>query len=197
MPCGMNRQHWWVLQGLTIIEPPFILPTKLFIPPLRSEYVNRHHLICLINDNVTFKTILVSVPAGFGKTTLVCNWIRQTDKPVAWFSISEVDNDPSTFLSYVLAALQTIDSRIGQSTLPILQSSHPDYEGVLTNLIREPFTAGKNSFSYWKIIMLLKNRKYIVSWNSWSVINPDICTWLLPPGQIPCFPCIDTGRTTN
>ena len=119
------------------MQPLPILPTKLYIPQSRPETVIRNHLLNLINDNFRLKTILVAAPAGFGKTTLVCNWIRQLNTPVAWFSISEGDNEALIFFSYLISALQTIDPGIGESILPMLQSPQSDYRLVLTNLIQD------------------------------------------------------------
>jgi LuxR family maltose regulon positive regulatory protein len=118
------------------MEPLLILPTKLYIPPSRPETVIRHHLLNLINDNFRLKTILVAAPAGFGKTTLLCNWIQQLNHPVAWFSVSEGDNDPVIFFSYLISALQTIDPMLGESVFPMLQSPQMDFNLVLTNLIQ-------------------------------------------------------------
>jgi LuxR family maltose regulon positive regulatory protein len=119
------------------MEPQLILPTKLYIPPSRPEIVIRKNLLNLINDNFRFKTILVAAPAGFGKTTLVCNWIRQLNTPVAWFSIGEGDNDPVIFFSYLISSLQTVDPKIGASALPMLQAPDTDYKVVLTRLIQD------------------------------------------------------------
>ena len=118
------------------MEPHLILPTKLYIPPSRPESVDRFHLIRLLNENFRLKTILLSAPAGFGKTTLISNWIRNLDFPGAWFSVNKGDNDPVIFFSYLIAALQTIDPTIGEPALAILQSPQADFELVLTHLIR-------------------------------------------------------------
>jgi len=74
-----------------------ILPTKLYIPQSRPETVIRHRLLNIINDNFKSKIILLAAPAGFGKTTLICNWIQQLNLPVAWYSIGREDDDPVTF----------------------------------------------------------------------------------------------------
>jgi LuxR family maltose regulon positive regulatory protein len=53
---------------------------------------------------------LVSAPAGFGKTTLLAQWIAESGLPAAWLSLEAEDNDPTRFLSYLIAALQTLDA---------------------------------------------------------------------------------------
>ena len=68
---------------------------------------------------------LISAPAGFGKTTLLSGWIKQTTIPVCWISLDDDDNDPVRFLSYLVSALQTIDKEIGESIQPALRSPQP------------------------------------------------------------------------
>jgi len=119
------------------MEPLLILPTKLYILPSRPETVIRYHLLNLFNDNFRLKTILVAAPAGFGKITLVSNWIRQLNNSVAWFSISEGDTEAVIFFSFLISALQTIDPGIGKSALTMLQAPQADYKRVLTDLIQD------------------------------------------------------------
>jgi len=68
---------------------------------------------------------LVSAPAGFGKTTLLGEWLAGCDRPAAWLSLEEGDNDPSRFLAYLVAALQTIAANIGEGVLGALRSPQP------------------------------------------------------------------------
>jgi LuxR family maltose regulon positive regulatory protein len=84
------------------------------------------------------KLTLLSAPTGFGKTTLINNWIFSAKPAVAWLSLDERDNDSTRFWTYVVAALQAIEADIGDSALPLLQSSQvPPLESVLTTLINE------------------------------------------------------------
>ena len=85
-----------------------ILATKLYIPPPRAKIVLRPRLIEQLNEGLDCKLTLISAPAGFGKTTLVSEWIASCGRPVAWLSLDEGDNDPTRFLTYFIAALQTI-----------------------------------------------------------------------------------------
>jgi LuxR family maltose regulon positive regulatory protein len=84
------------------------------------------------------KLTLVSASAGFGKTTLVSEWIASFGRPVAWISLDEGDNDITRFLTYLVAALQTIAANIGEDVLGALQSPQPPpIESILTALINE------------------------------------------------------------
>jgi LuxR family maltose regulon positive regulatory protein len=81
---------------------------------------------------------LISAPAGFGKTTLLGEWIARCERPAAWLSLDEGDNDPTRFVAYLVAALQTIVPNIGEGVLGVLQSPQPPpTESVLTALLNE------------------------------------------------------------
>lgn len=94
-----------------------ILTTKLYIPPTRPNLVSRLRLVKQLNESLLHKLTLVSAPAGFGKTTLVSDWLRQIDWPAAWLSLDEGDNDSARFFTYFIAALQQVNSQIGQTAL--------------------------------------------------------------------------------
>jgi len=84
--------------------------------------------------------MLISAPAGFGKTTLLVEWIRRNKPQVstAWYSLDEGDNDPVRFWDYFIAALQTLQPGCGEKILPLLHSSQPpSTELILNTLINE------------------------------------------------------------
>jgi LuxR family maltose regulon positive regulatory protein len=140
-----------------------ILTTKLHIPPLRSKHILRPRLIERLNDSAHRKLILISAPAGFGKTTLVVEWlnsdfglsiadfrlkgtsaaaINPTSKienpKSAWLSLDENDSNPARFLSYFIAALGRIQPDIGESELRVLQTPQPPpLVPVLTSLLNQ------------------------------------------------------------
>ena len=116
-----------------------ILATKLYIPPPRPKVVLRPRLIERLNEGLfRRKLTLISAPAGFGKTTLVSEWVAGCERPVAWLSLDEGDNDPTRFLTYLVAALQTIAAKIGAGVLAVLQSPQPPpIESILTALLNE------------------------------------------------------------
>src|SRR3990170_16823 len=99
-----------------------ILATKLYIPPPRPKVVLRPRLFERLNDGLHRKLTLISAPAGFGKTTLVSEWVAGCERPAAWLSLDEGDNDLTRFLTYLVAALQTIMANIGEGLLGVLQS---------------------------------------------------------------------------
>src|SRR5438270_4288101 len=115
-----------------------ILATKLYIPPLRAKVVSRPRLIERLNEGLHRKLTLISAPAGFGKTTLVSEWVEGIERPSAWLSLDEGDNDPARFLTYLVAALQTIAATIGQGVPGVLQSPQPPPpEAMLTALLND------------------------------------------------------------
>ena len=124
-----------------------ILATKLYIPPPRPKVVLRPRLIEQLNNGLASgrKLTLISAPAGFGKTTLVSEWVAGCERPVAWLSLDEGDNDPTRFLTYLIAALQTIAPNVGEEVLGVLQSPQPPpIESILTTLLNEITTIPDN-----------------------------------------------------
>jgi LuxR family maltose regulon positive regulatory protein len=101
------------------------ISTKLSIPPTRANLLARPHLYRQLNRLRHHKLLLVSAPAGFGKTTLLSAWCGQSVWPVAWVSLDAADNDPVRFWSYVTAALATFDATIDQHILPLIRAPRP------------------------------------------------------------------------
>ena len=133
--------------------PEQLLLTKLYIPPPRLKIVPRPRLIERLNEGLHRMVILISAPAGFGKTTLVSEWLKDCQQPVAWLSLDEGDNEPTRFLTYLVAALQSlalskvegIAAKVGEGTLVALQSPQPPpTEVLLTGLLNEITTVPDN-----------------------------------------------------
>ena len=115
-----------------------LLTTKIYIPPIRPELVSRPHLIERLNAGLHRKLTLISAPAGFGKTTLLSEWVAGCECPVAWISLDEGDNDPVRFLAYFVASLKTINPNVGEGVLGTFQAPQPPpIESVLTALVNE------------------------------------------------------------
>jgi LuxR family maltose regulon positive regulatory protein len=120
--------------------PTTTLATKLYVPPRRPKVVLRPGLVEQLNRGLQRSpgVTLVSAPAGFGKTTLVSEWAAGCARPVAWLSLDQGDNDPTRFLVYFVAALQTIAPNIGKRVIGLLQSPQPPpSESILTILLNE------------------------------------------------------------
>ena len=102
-----------------------LLATKLHVPRPRTQLVPRAHLVERLQRGAERALTLVSAPAGFGKTTLLAQWLAESGRPVAWLSLEPEDNDPSRFLSYLIAALQTLDAQMGATALALLHTPQP------------------------------------------------------------------------
>ena len=122
-----------------------MLLTKLHIPPAGNNVVHRSELFEKLNSGLSRKLILVSAPAGYGKTTLVSDWISQNKIPAAWLSLDNGDNDPAVFLSYVISGIQSIHKEFGQSALRLLNSPNsPSVESIASLLINEILNINQN-----------------------------------------------------
>lgn len=124
-----------------------MIATKLYLPQPRPEWISRPRLTERLQASSNQKLTLLSAPAGFGKTSLVGEWINQSERPVAWVSLDAGDNDPARFWSYFIAALQTLQNDLGNDALAMLQSPEPAPLTVsLTHLIND-IAAFPGSFS--------------------------------------------------
>lgn len=117
-----------------------LLSTKLFIPQARQLHgvLPRPHLVERIQTGLTGKLTLISAPAGFGKTTLLTEWIPHSHRCVCWLSLDETDNDLTRFLTYLIAALQMLKADFGQALVMTLQAPQPPaIEGLITALVNQ------------------------------------------------------------
>ena len=140
-----------------------ILTTKLFIPTLRTTYIERPRLTKRLEEGLNGKLTLLSAPAGFGKTSLVASWVRQKQETgnlsVAWLSLDPADNDPPRFIDYFVAALQSYEPSVGQNALGLMQAPQPlPIESILTSLINQLAALHKALILVLDDAHLLKNR---------------------------------------
>ncbi len=122
-----------------------MLLTKLHIPPITDYIVHRSELHEKLSAGLSRKLILISAPAGFGKTTIVSDWINQNKIPTAWFSLDSGDNDPAVFLSYIISGIQGIQKEFGENALNLLNSpNRPSVESIACLLINEIHNINQN-----------------------------------------------------
>lgn len=115
-----------------------LLRTKLYLPSRRPYVVARPRLVARMSEGLARPLTLLSAPPGFGKTTLLSEWIAQDKPRVAWLALDAGDNDPVRFWSYFIAALQPLEAAIGASSLALLQSSQSgSMDAMLMALVNE------------------------------------------------------------
>ena len=123
-----------------------MLATKLHIPRSSPKIVPRLHLVERLNEGLHRRLTLISAAAGFGKTTLISEWIARSGQPAVWLSLDEGDSDTTRFLTYFVAALQTLAlvgadgpaPKLGEGAMVQLQSPQPpSAQSILTTLINE------------------------------------------------------------
>ena len=126
--------------GHTVAGIPLV-ETKLYVPKWRPGLVSRPRLIERLHQGIERKLTLVSAPAGFGKTTLLAEWVAAapaSERPVAWVSLDPGDNDAAFFWTYFITALQKVQFDVGERALSLLHSPQPPpIESVLATLINE------------------------------------------------------------
>jgi len=122
-----------------------LLATKLHRPLPRTHLVRRPQLAERLTQGAVGPLTLVSAPAGFGKTTLLAQWLAESGMPVAWLSLEAGDNEMVRFLSYLIAALQTLDPHLGAVALALLQMpQQAAAETVLTLLTNDVGSPGRD-----------------------------------------------------
>jgi LuxR family transcriptional regulator, maltose regulon positive regulatory protein len=131
-----------------LIATEALLTTKLYVPQAHPNLVPRMRLGEHLTEGMSRKLTLISAPAGFGKTTLLSEWRMihlGSEYPLAWISLEGADNDPTRFLTYLIAALQVLKADVGKAVLASLRSPQPPpIESVLTALINDIASISKD-----------------------------------------------------
>lgn len=114
-----------------------LLATKLYVPQPGHDLVQRSVLLEQIERGFQSKLTLLSAPAGFGKTTLLTQWISRRKKRTAWLSLDTADNDPVVFVKYLIGALRSVVPDIGQEAMGSLHSKPLPVDFIFTSLVNE------------------------------------------------------------
>ncbi|MEP6762185.1 MAG: LuxR C-terminal-related transcriptional regulator [Sporichthyaceae bacterium] len=120
--------------------PSPLLQTKLYIPKVRRDLVPRPRLSDRLSRTSHPRLTLISAPPGFGKTTLLAEWLdaaAAAERPVAWVSLEESEQQPDSFWTYVVTALDVAAPGVGTSALLLLQATNPPIETVLATVLNE------------------------------------------------------------
>jgi LuxR family transcriptional regulator, maltose regulon positive regulatory protein len=128
------------------MKPSILLRTKFLVPRPRPDMLPRPHLLDWLEANSDKRLTLLSAPAGYGKTTLLADFINASTEPFAWYQLDAQDSDPTVFLTYLIEALRNIKRApvaltraIGQTAQSLLDSTETviSSQRVLTVLINE------------------------------------------------------------
>jgi len=172
-----------------------LLRPKLHIPPVRPARVSRPRLIERLNAGLHRNLTLICAPAGFGKTTLLTEWIHSpysllptSHSPLptplfAWLSLDDQDDEPSRFWTYLIAALQTVHADLGQEALRLLQTARPTPpQAALSPLVNQiaalpQLLPRQTSSSSWMTIISSPRRRSTKGSLSYWNTNRTTCTW--------------------
>lgn len=127
-----------------------LLATKFFIPAVRENGVARPFLLQKLHAGTKQpgSFTLVSGPAGFGKSTLLSDFVAHANTPVAWLSLDEGDNDPARFWTYFISACQSVAAGVGQSALELLAASQSLPDATIPTLLINEFTVQERPFTF-------------------------------------------------
>ncbi|MHB1132172.1 MAG: LuxR C-terminal-related transcriptional regulator [Chloroflexota bacterium] len=123
-----------------------LLVTKTWLPQLPPDWVPRPRLSGRLNQALCHKLVLLSAPAGYGKTTLAVEALRDCGLPVAWVSLEPADNLPGAFLTYVVTALQGVAPGAGRPILTALRSPQPPPNELLLTALVNALSEGTGDF---------------------------------------------------
>ncbi len=137
-PPGVAGQPVTAAKGPARSAQDVVLATKLHVPAMQPGFVPRPRLAGRLEEGLNQKLILVSAPAGSGKTALLADWARRNRRPVAWLSLDRGDNDPMRFWRHAAAALDQVRPGIAAQAAALIGPPAPrSFDGVVTALINE------------------------------------------------------------
>src|SRR5262249_31623614 len=133
--CQEQREVCPLAGPMLAIHP---IRAKVAIPRMPRDMVARPRLLERLNAGLARQLILVCAPAGYGKSTLISEWLQQAQLPSAWLTLDEGDDDLFPFLSYLVAAVQRVAPDFGQATLPLLAArSLPDLPILVSAFVHD------------------------------------------------------------
>ena len=119
-----------------------VIQTHVIVPRRRADIVTRPRLIQLLKDQLDRKLVIVAAPAGYGKTSLLIDFARQSEFPTCWYTLDPLDNDLQRFLAHFIAALEERFPRFGRNSWAALQGlgkGQLDLTAFVTTLVNEAY----------------------------------------------------------
>src|SRR5690606_16452803 len=117
-----------------------LIATKVHMPALRTGHIRREALLARLDTGLArgHRLFLLSAPAGYGKSSLIAEWISARDLAAAWLTLDDGDNDPARFVAYLVGAVQTARPQAGARTLGLLSApGSPAPELLLAPLVND------------------------------------------------------------
>lgn len=121
-----------------------VIKSKIARPQPRPKLVARPHLTTFLDQGHAGGITLITAPAGYGKTTLVASWLERSDRPTAWLSLKEEDNDPAVFCSHFIAAMRSAIPGFGRSIKAMMHPPAPPLETVMAKVVNELASGRRN-----------------------------------------------------
>src|SRR5262249_3238771 len=146
---GAAQAAWQTEARLQAPEPRHpLLESKLHVPRPRAQLVPRPHLVERVQQGMSCPLTLLSAPVGFGKTTLLVEWLARSGMACAWLTLEAKDNEPVRYFSYLLAALQRLHPALGSGARVLLDAPQPlAMEQVLAVLANELLASKSDDFA--------------------------------------------------
>jgi len=126
-----------------------ITRTKILIPRRRKDLLSRHRLNILLDDLLDYKLLLIAAPAGYGKTSLLVDWVQLNNIPVCWYALDPLDCDLTRFISYLIASIARVFPSFGcqsQASLENYDNTELNIDHILTAIINDAYENIKEHF---------------------------------------------------
>src|SRR5512139_3554056 len=126
-----------------------VTQTKIILPTRRPELLSRQRLLDLLFDLLDFKLIILAAPAGYGKTSLLIDFITQSELPACWYSLDALDKDPQRFLAHFIASITRRFPGFGErssSMLSVLNQGSFDVERIIATMVNDLYENVREHF---------------------------------------------------
>ena len=126
-----------------------ITRTKIIVPRRRKDLLTRERLNILLDDLLDYKLLIITAPAGYGKTSLLVDWTQKNELPVCWFALEPLDSDLTRFISYLIASIARVFPKFGwqsQASLANYDNTEFNVDKILTAIVNDAYENIKEHF---------------------------------------------------